>query len=73
MAERDEACRRTIELMLDAVWPLAVAAGRREAAEDIRAGIAPGTRLPDDIEGKTDDALVVAEWAARIAEGEVPS
>ena len=40
---------------VDAVWPLAVAAGRREAAEAIRAQIVAGA---------------FGEWAARIAEGE---
>jgi hypothetical protein len=69
---------------VDAVWDLAVAEGRRQAAEAIRAdkgarGVGEpycgckhpvhGFYCPVHDEGKTPG---IAEWAARIAAGETP-
>lgn len=61
---------------VDAVWPLAYAAGRQAAAAEIRAGTAPGKQMPSNmlhapwwssLSGPYPAGF--AEWAARIAEG----
>jgi hypothetical protein len=54
------------------VGPLdaAIAAGRAQAAEDIRAGMLSGVRMPDDLAPAIGrpSTTAFAGWAARIAE-----
>jgi hypothetical protein len=55
---------------VDAVWPLAVAATRRQVAAEIRATFIAGARRPAwSTAGHALVANDIAEWAARIAEG----
>jgi hypothetical protein len=56
------ALERRIRLAVDAVWDLAVAKGRRQAAEAIRRSAAPLGMV-----------ATTTELAARIAAGETPS
>jgi hypothetical protein len=62
---------------VDAVWDLAVAEGRRQAAEAIRATMHAGVWMPRDITGRSPNGGrptvgAYGEWAARIAAGETP-
>jgi hypothetical protein len=57
-----------IRAAVDAVWPLALAEGRRQAAAEIRAQAddVPYIQLRNGSRLKADSAVA---WAARIAEG----
>jgi hypothetical protein len=63
------ALERRIRLAVNAVWDLAVAEGRRQAAEAIRAA----TPLRIGASGSWATTPELVEWAARIAAGETPS
>jgi hypothetical protein len=59
-----------VRAIVDAVWPLAVAEGRRQAAEAIRAQVTANAVPPVALRsGAILRANSVAEWAAGIAEG----
>jgi hypothetical protein len=60
--------RGALDAAVDAVWDLAVAEGRRQAAEAIRADTA-AQRLDRYIPRPSE---YWTEWAARIAAGETP-
>lgn len=63
-------CLALAEFAVVALWEDAIAEGRRRAAAQLRAVIVPGARFyPEWARGRALRAADVAEWAARIAEG----
>ena len=79
VADTEQALRARQDAILAEVRAQAhaagVAEGRRQAAEEIRAGMLSGIRLPPGLPGYRYDGTrppvsVYAEWAAQIAAGE---
>lgn len=64
-----------LRAIVDTAWPLAVAEGRRQAAEAIRAGFADVAVRAVALAGVPPEAadghpvVLAGEWAARLAEG----
>lgn len=65
--ERCETCRATAAFVVDAVWPIAVAATRTQVAAEIRA---VDVEMVANLDG--DTARVGLTVAAKIAEGGTP-